>query len=111
MNGIITVFDEELEELKAHSLIEDIKRIGGRKFYYGRMIEQEIVFVKTANNPIDIVMTTQLMIDNFSLSRIFFIRFGIFYCAISQPWRPCCGQLLSKGNAFLRNPSGNAPCR
>jgi adenosylhomocysteine nucleosidase len=72
MNGIITVFDKELESLKDYSLVEDIRKMAGLKFYLGRLNDQEVVFVKIENGGLGAAAATQAMIDHFPTARIFF---------------------------------------
>jgi adenosylhomocysteine nucleosidase len=72
MNAIITIFEKELEALKDYSLVEDVKKLAGRKFYIGRLNEQNIVFTHTESNQLDLAVTTQIMIDHFAPERVFF---------------------------------------
>ncbi len=72
MTGIITIFDRELEALKDYSLVEDIKKFAGRKYFIGKLNEQEIVFAQADNRPLDLALTTQIMINKFPIKRIFF---------------------------------------
>ncbi|SYZ73293.1 hypothetical protein TRIP_C21411 [Candidatus Zixiibacteriota bacterium] len=72
MTGIITTFSQELDALKDYSLVEDIKRAGGQRFYIGHLNEQDIVFVLAHNDPLDAALAAQMMIDTFHVKQVIF---------------------------------------
>ncbi|MCX6826347.1 MAG: hypothetical protein NTV06_03620 [candidate division Zixibacteria bacterium] len=72
MTGIITIFDHEIKVIKDYSQVEDIKKLAHQKYYCGRLNEQDIVFTLGENNPLQLALLTQIMIDNFHIERILF---------------------------------------
>jgi adenosylhomocysteine nucleosidase len=72
MNGIITIFESEFEALKDYSLIEDIQKLAHRKYFSGRLNEQQVVFTHIENDPLNLAIATQIMIDHYKVKRILF---------------------------------------
>lgn len=72
MNGIVTVFDDELAALRDYSLVDDIIKHAGAKFYRGRLNKQNIIFTKIANNPLEAALAAQLLADRYDVTRLFF---------------------------------------
>lgn len=92
MNGIVTVFDDELAALKDYSLVDDIIKRAGAKFYRGRLNEQNIIFTKVANNPLEAALAAQLLADHFEVTRLFF-------SGIASPMAP----FINDGDLIIAN--------
>lgn len=70
--GIIGAMDEEIERMQKDMHIVDEKKIANISFYIGRFENIPIVLCKSGVGKVNAAITTQILIDHFSVEQIIF---------------------------------------
>lgn len=70
--AVISAFEAELEKLRAAATITDIRVVNGRSHYLGRLAGQDVVLLLSGYSMVNAAMTTQALLDHFSVRAIVF---------------------------------------
>ncbi|MGM9892212.1 5'-methylthioadenosine/adenosylhomocysteine nucleosidase [Limosilactobacillus sp.] len=62
--GIICAMPEEIKELKAQLTGEEVKEIGGKKYYFGKISDQEVVLCESGIGKVEAGITTEHLITD-----------------------------------------------
>lgn len=62
--GIICAMPEEIKELKAQLTGEEVKEIGGKKYYFGQISGQEVVLCESGIGKVEAGITTEHLITD-----------------------------------------------
>jgi len=70
--AVLSAYQPELEELLARAEITDRQVINGRTYHLGRIAGHEIVLLTTGVSMVNAAMTTQTVLDHFTVTAIVF---------------------------------------
>ena len=70
--AVISAFDAELAKLRAATAITGTRVINGRTHYLGRLAGQDVVLMLSGFSMVNAAMTTQALLDRFTIRRIVF---------------------------------------
>lgn len=62
--GIICAMPEEIKELKAQLAGEEVKEIGGKKYFFGKIFGQEVVLCESGIGKVEAGITTEHLITD-----------------------------------------------
>ena len=70
--AIISAFEPELATLRQQTQIERVEVCNGRSYYLGRLAGHEVVLLLSGYSMVNASMTTQTLLDHFSVKQIIF---------------------------------------